>query len=82
MTEMEVGVYTEDYRTKSGELQDDQLQVLKNWLIKPLKCPKGYNEKMMQSLICAAAHFFVSKEGKLYKRGLDSAHELVVEKGD
>ena len=23
MTEMEVGVYTEDHRTKSGKLQDD-----------------------------------------------------------
>ena len=42
-----------------------------------------YDKEMMQSLIHAASHFFVSKEGKLYKRGLDSAHKLVVvEKGD
>ena len=36
----------------------------------------------MRSLIHAASHFFVSKEGKLYKKGLDSAHKLVVEKGE
>ena len=81
-TEMKVGIYTEDHRTKSGKLQDDQLPVLRNWLIKPLKCSEGHDEKIMQSLICAASHFFVSKEGKLYKRGLDSAHKLVVEKED
>ena len=33
-------------------------------------------------MIHAASHFFISKEGKLYKRGLDSVHKLVVEKGD
>ena len=78
-TKMEVGIYTEDHMTKSGKLQDDQLPVLRNWLIKPLKRPEGYDRKMMQSLICAASHFFVSKEGKLYKRGLDSVHKLVVQ---
>ena len=81
-TEMEVGIYTEGHRTKSGKLQDDRLPVLRNWLIKPLKHPEGYDKKMMQSLIHAASHFFVSKEGKLYKKGLDSEHKLVVEKGD
>ena len=79
---MEVGIYTKDHRTKSGKKQDDRLPVLRNWLIEPLKCPEGYDKKMMQSLIWAALHFFVSKEGKLCKKGLDSAHKLVVEKGE
>ena len=51
-------------------------------MIEPLKRPEGYDEKMMQSLIHAASHFFVSKEGKLYNKGLDSAHKLVAEKGE
>ena len=79
---MEVGIYTKGHRTKSGKLQDDQLPVLRNWLIEPLKRPEGYDEKIMWSLIHAASHFFVSKEGKLYKKGLDSAHKLVVAKGE
>ena len=81
-TEVEVGIYTEDHRTKSGKKQDDRLPVLRNWLIEPLKCPERHDEKMMRILIQAASHFFVSKEGKLYKKGLDSAHKLVVEKGE
>ena len=81
-TKTEIGIYTEDHRTKSGKLQDDRLPVLRNWLIEPLKHSERYDKKMMQSLIHAASHFFVSKEGNLYKRGLDSVHKLVVEKGD
>ena len=46
-TEVEVGIYTEDHRTKSGKKQDDRLPVLRSWLIEPLKCPEGYDEKMM-----------------------------------
>ena len=44
---MEVGICTEGHRTKSEKLQDDQLPVLRNWLIEPLKRPEGYDEKMM-----------------------------------
>ena len=46
-TEMEVDIYTKGHRTKSGKLQDEWLPVLRNWLIKPLKHPEGYDEKMM-----------------------------------
>lgn len=76
----EIGIYTEDHRTKSGKLQDDRLPVLKNWLLNPLKRPDGYNDKLMRNLIRTASHFFVTKEGKLYRKGLDGAHKLVVEK--
>jgi len=78
----EIDVYTEDHRTKSGKLQDERLPILKDWLVNPLGRPGGYDEKMMRSLIRAASHFFISKEGKMYKRGLDSGHKLVVEKSD
>ena len=78
----EIGIYTEDHRTKSGKLQDDRLPVLKDWLLNPLKRPDGYNDKLMRNLIRTASHFFVTKEGKLYRKGLDGAHKLVVEKGN
>jgi hypothetical protein len=80
--ESEIGIYSEEHRTKSGKLQDERLPVLKNWLINPLTKPAGYDEQMMRNLIRAAFHFFVDKKGKLYRKGLDSAHKLVVEKED
>ena len=36
-TETEIGTYTEVHHTKSGKLQDDQLPLLKSWLVNPLK---------------------------------------------
>jgi hypothetical protein len=81
-TDMEVGEYTEDHRTKSGISQDKRLPLLKSWLSDPLKRPEELDDKMMRSLIRTASHFFISKEGRLYKKGLNSAHKLVVEKGD
>ena len=79
-TDSEIGIYTEDHRTKSGKLQDDRLPILKDWLLNPLKQPEGYDDKMMRNLIRTASHFFVTEEGRLYKKGLDGAHKLVVEK--
>jgi len=79
-TDSEIGIYTEDHRTKSGKLQDDRLPILKDWLLNPLKQPEGYDDKSMRNLIRTASHFFVTKEGRLYKKGLDGAHKLVVEK--
>src|SRR5271168_108951 len=46
-TESEIGIYTEEHRTKSGKLQDERLPILKNWLINPLKKPEIYDEQMM-----------------------------------
>ena len=81
-TNAEVGVYTEAHRTKSGILQDERLPLLKIWLVNPLKRPEGTDNKMMRNLIRTASRFFISKEGRLYKKGLNSGHKLVVEKGD
>ena len=52
------------------------------WLKNPLKRPAGYDKHMMRNLIHAASHFFVTREGKLYKKHTDSAHKLVVGKDD
>ena len=81
-SDSEIGLYSEDHRTKSGKLQDERLPVLKQWLINPLGRPADYDEGMMRSLIRAASHFFVTKEGKMYKKGLDGAHKLVVDKDE
>jgi hypothetical protein len=35
-TESEIGVYTENHRTKTGKLQDERLPVIKKWLVNPL----------------------------------------------
>ena len=40
----------------------------------------GLDDREYQKLVRAATHFFVSEDGRLYRRGLDSAHKLVVEK--
>jgi len=79
-TVSEVGIYSEEHRTKSGKLQDERLPVLQKWLQDPLKRPEGYDEQMMRNLIRAASHFFVDKDGRLYRKGLNNGHRLVVEK--
>ena len=35
----------------------------------------------MKELVRTATHFFMNEDGQLYKRGIDSAHKLVVDKG-
>src|SRR5271156_3265322 len=72
--------YTEEHRTWSGKSQDSRIPFIKEWLLDPLKRPEGYDAELM--LIRAASHFFIGDNGKLYKKGLDSAHKLVVEKSE
>ena len=81
-TEVEIGTYTEEHRTWSGRSQDDRIPGIKEWLLDPLKRPEGYDDELMRKLIQLASHFFVGDNGKLYKKGLDSAHKLVVEKSE
>jgi hypothetical protein len=81
-SESDIGVYTEDHRTMTGKLQDERLPAIKKWLVNPLQRPADFDEKKMLSFIRTASHFFVSKEGKMYRRGLESKHKLVVEKSE
>jgi hypothetical protein len=81
----EIGVddslkYSEDHRTKTGILQDEQLPLLKERLTNSLVRNPNLDERTYRKLVRTATHFFMSKDGRLYKRGLDSAHKLVVEK--
>jgi hypothetical protein len=81
----EIGVddsleYPENQRTRSGRLQDERLPLLKEWLATPLVRNPILDDREHRNLVRAATHFFLSGDGRLYKRGLDSAHKLVVEK--
>ena len=72
--------YPEEQRTKGGKLQDEKLPLLKEWLSNPFVKIPGLDDREYRKLVRAATHFFVSEDGRLYRRGLDSAHKLVVEK--
>jgi Integrase zinc binding domain/RNase H-like domain found in reverse transcriptase len=72
--------YPEDQRTKGGKAQDERLPMLRQWLKNPFIKPPGLEEQEYKKLTRAGIHFFVTKDGRLYRRGLDGAHKLVVEK--
>ena len=72
--------YPEAHRTKSGKMQDDRLPLLKQWLKNPLARIPDLDEKQHRNLVRTASHFFVSEEDRLYKKGLGSAHKLVVDR--
>jgi hypothetical protein len=78
----EIGPYEEGHRTRTGKLQDERLPILKELLVNPLKRPQDCDDRMLRSLLRTASHFFVTSDGKLYKKGLESAHKLVVGKED
>ena len=72
--------YDEKHRTKEGLLQDERLPMIRDWLLNPTERPDGMDDNQLRNLIRAAGHFFVTKEGRMYRKGIDSAHKLVVEK--
>jgi hypothetical protein len=71
--------YPDDQRTRTGRMQDERLPLLKQWLQKPFVKPADMEEYEYRKLVRAATHFFTDQKGRLYRRGLDSAHKLVVE---
>ena len=72
--------YDESHQTKEGILQDGRLACVKSWLLNPTARLEDLGDRELRNLIRTAGHFFVSKEGWLYRKGIDSAHKLVVEK--
>ena len=72
-------VYPEEHRTK-GKLQDRRLPLIMQWLKDPLQRLSNLDDRQFRNLVRASSQFFLTKEGRLYWRGLDSAHKLVVEK--
>ena len=72
--------YSEEHRTKAGKMQDDRIPFLKEWLTNPLVRVSGLDERAHRNLVRTATHFFMTEDGRLYRKGVDSAHKLVVDK--
>lgn len=72
--------YEEGRRSDEGKRIDDRLPAIKEWLKDPSKRPRGIGRKQYQNFIRTAKHYFLDKEGRLYRRGIDAAHKLVVDK--
>jgi hypothetical protein len=73
-------VYPEEQRSKTARLQDERLPLIKSWLSNPLQRVDALDDREHRKLVRAASHFFMTKEGRLYKRGIASAHKLVVDR--
>ena len=73
-------VYPEDHRTKTAKLQDDRLPLLKEWLANPFVRDPVLDIREYRKLVRTATHFFMTKDGRLYRRGVGSAHKLVVDR--
>lgn len=71
--------YDESKRTHTAKAQDDNLPLIKIWL-KDHARPKGLDDKEYAKFARQASNFFLDKEGRLYRRGIDGAHKLVVDK--
>ena len=71
--------YPEDQRTKTAKLQDEMLPLIKKWLANPFVRPPALDDREYRKLVRTATHFFVTEEGRLYRRGVASDHKLVVD---
>lgn len=61
-------------------MQDVRIPLIKEWLANPSASNPDLNERAHKQLKRAVTHFFLSKEGRLYKKSLDGGPKLVVEK--
>ena len=73
--------YPLDHRTKVGIEQDDRLPKLKIWLKDPTSVySRNSSEKDLLAFRRWGKYFFLDKEGRLYRRGQDGKHMLVVDR--
>src|ERR1700675_4133133 len=71
--------YPVELRSMTGKLQDERLPLIKSWLVNPFVRDPSLDDRAYRNLVRNASHFFVNNKDRMYKRGLDSAHKLVVE---
>jgi hypothetical protein len=74
--------YDESNRTEQGIEMDAKIPLFKAWVQDPKKRPKGMSDKQYFNFVRSAKHFFVDKQGRLYRRSVDDEHKLFVEKRD
>jgi hypothetical protein len=73
-------VYDESKRTPTALEQDKNLPLIKEWLKRPQKRPKGMTDRAYLKFARQASNFFLDPEGRMYRKNIDSAHQLVVDK--
>ncbi len=74
--------YDERNRTPAGTELDNKIPLIKQWLKDPTSRPAGMSTKEYFNFARSARNFFVDKKGRLYRRSIDEAHKLFVEKKD
>ena len=73
--------YPEGHRSPKAIKQDIKLGVVKEWLKDTSVRPEGMEKPLpYQRFMRYARKFFLSSEGKLYKRGENAMHRLVVDR--
>ena len=72
--------YPEEHRSSAGIRADERLELVKRWLVNPWIRPEGMSDKEYRHFITYSRQFFLNKEGRLYKKGVNSMHKLVVQK--
>jgi hypothetical protein len=72
--------YKEDHRTAGMKRQDNKLMLVKRWLTDPMIRPEGMNDDQeYRAFMRFASHFFL-KGGRMYRKAIGTAHQLVVDK--
>jgi hypothetical protein len=72
--------YPEDHRSEIAKITDERLPLMKLWLADPKYRPPGMSEKQISNFVRHATNYFLDKDGRMYRRNIDSAHLLVVDK--
>jgi hypothetical protein len=73
-------LYKEEHCTKGMLKQDRKLRLVKEWLADPLKRSEGMNDDQeYRAFMRYASHFFL-KGGRMYRKSIGMAHQLVVDK--
>lgn len=74
--------YPEEHRTAGGISFDSRLPLLKRWLNDPSLAAKEATPKEYDFWKRKGRNFFVNQEGKLYRRGIDGEHRMVIDQKD
>lgn len=59
--------------------QDNRLPLIKEWLANTSIRPSDMSDKDYLRFVRRASLFFLDKEGRMYRRNIDAAHQLVVD---
>ena len=72
--------YDETRRSRDAKTTDGKIPVIREWLKDPSKRPSAIKPNQYQNFARMARNFFVDEEGRLYRRGVEATHRLVVGK--